>query len=96
MGGCGITTGMKKVLALATKARNGGGGGGGGSATGPPATKQVRGAAKNEVGLVDNYKITFPFMSRSFYWKSSWILEKDVSATLWEFIRAKVYSQLKS
>lgn len=35
MGGCGITTGMKKVLALATKARSGGAGGG----APPPAAK---------------------------------------------------------
>eukprot|EP00752_Nemacystus_decipiens_P009795 g8744.t2 len=36
MGGCGITTGMKKVLALAAKARSGG-------AAGRPAAKQGRG-----------------------------------------------------
>ena len=36
MGGCGITTGMKKVLALATKARSG-------SAAGPSAAQRGRG-----------------------------------------------------
>lgn len=45
MGGCGITTGMKKVLALASKAR-----GSGGAGPGPPAAKKQGRETESVVG----------------------------------------------